>query len=185
MLGGPVFVTAVPSSSASHTLPRTWGCRQHTFLLLLLLLEERCHCHTGTPATFRDTLLVSLQGVGWDGGHKYHDARLGFVPWSSGRLEQGCHLLTALPRHLMSPSFTTTLPSHMHYNRFQTPQRLLPPTHRKSCVADASDSLFFDFILSIKVHSILEGETKRWGIQLYPLEITQLTPEKDQISIMQ
>jgi len=130
-------------------------------------------------------LLVSLQGVRWDGGHKYHDILLGFVPCFSGHLEQACHLLAALHLHLMSLSFTIILPSHTRYNRLRTPPRVLPPTHRKSCVANASDSLCFDFILFIKVHSILEGETKKWGIQLYPLEITQLTPEEDQISIMQ
>lgn len=53
------------------------------------------------------------------------------------------HLLTALRLHLRSPPFTIP---HVH-NRLQNPQRALPPTHRKSCVANAGDSLCFDFIL--------------------------------------
>lgn len=91
----------------------------------------------------------------------------------------------ALHLSLTSPPFTTVFLFHTCYNKLQNPQRLLSPMHRKSCVANVSDSLLFDFILPIKVHSILEGEAQWWGIQLYPLEISQLTPEEDQISIMQ
>lgn len=51
------------------------------------------------------------------------------------------------PQHSISISRVLLFPSHTSHNRLQTPRRALPPTHRKSCVANASDSLWFDFIL--------------------------------------
>lgn len=108
--------------------------------------------------------VVALRGVRWGSVHKNHHALLGSVPWFSGHLAQLCHLLTALHVQILllpwfyHPKNSTTGSKPLREHFYQWTGRIVQQ--------NPMDGAGVWILYSIKVHSVLEAETKQWEIQL-------------------
>lgn len=107
-------------------------------------------------------MLSGNQGV-----HKSHQALLGFVPWFSGHLEQRCHLLTALRVQAL------LLPWFYHSQKSTTGSKPFTE-HSHQCTGravrqNAKDGAGAWILFPIKVHSVMETESKKQEVQLLSL----------------
>lgn len=142
---------SVPHSYLCHLsqqqppLPQVMCCPPSrtpaAIFLLLLFPGERCLCHTG--CLDRDICHLERYAAGVTSVTE--DTSTTMLCWALSLAFQGRRVTAlSIARVLPLPSFYHPA---LHYQSLQTPQRVLPPTHRKTWVANASDSLCLDFIL--------------------------------------